>query len=74
MTKGTATELQMRHDHGSNTMPNDFQKEISFLGIKASPSFVREPEDNGVAERFIRPLKRTCCGSVTSRPSTSFAR
>ena len=74
MTKGTATELQMRHDHGSNTMPNDFQKEISFLGIKASPSFVREPEDNGVAERFIRPLRRTCCGSVTSRPSRNFAR
>ena len=24
------------------------------LGIEASPSFVREPEGNGVAERFIR--------------------
>ena len=38
-------------------MSNDFQKEIDFLGIKASPSFVREPEGNGVAERFIRTLK-----------------
>ena len=27
------------------------------LGIEASPSFVREPEGNGVAERFIRTLK-----------------
>ena len=26
-------------------------------GIEASPSFVREPEGNGVAERFIRTLK-----------------
>ena len=27
------------------------------VGIEASPSFVREPEGNGVAERFIRTLK-----------------
>ena len=27
------------------------------LGIEASPSFVREPEGNGVAEQFIRTLK-----------------
>ena len=38
-------------------MSNDFQKEIAFLGIEASPSFLREPEGNGVAERFIRTLK-----------------
>src|SRR5215204_5601247 len=31
--------------------------EIKCLGIEASPSFVREPEGNGVAERFIRTLK-----------------
>jgi hypothetical protein len=30
---------------------------IECLGIEASPSFVREPEGNGVAERFIRTLK-----------------
>jgi len=52
-----ATGLKLRHDHGSNYMSNDFQTEIGFLGIKASPSFVREPEGNGVAERFIRTLK-----------------
>ena len=52
-----ATGLKLRHDHGSNYMSNDFQKEIAFLGIEASPSFVREPEGNGVAERFIRTLK-----------------
>ena len=28
-----------------------------FGGIDSSPSFVREPEGNGVAERFIRTLK-----------------
>ena len=35
----------------------DFQDEIECLGIEASPAFVREPEGNGVAERFIRTLK-----------------
>src|SRR5208283_171302 len=33
------------------------QDEIKCLGIEASPSFVRQPEGNGVAERFIRTLK-----------------
>ena len=28
--------------------------EVAFFGIESSPSFVREPEGNGVAERFIR--------------------
>ncbi len=27
------------------------------MGIESSPSFVRAPESNGVAERFIRTLK-----------------
>lgn len=55
--KKVAAGLKLRHDHGSNYMSNDFQSEIAFLGIEASPSFVREPEGNGVAERFIRTLK-----------------
>ena len=57
VAKDITIELQMRHDHGSNSMTNDFQKETAFLGIKASSSFERQPEGNGVAERFIRPLK-----------------
>ena len=52
-----AAGLKLRHDHGSNYMAHDFQREMHFLGIEASPSFVREPEGNGVAERFIRTLK-----------------
>jgi transposase InsO family protein len=55
--KNVAAGLKLRHDHGSNYMSDDFQAEIAFLGIEASPSFVREPEGNGVAERFIRTLK-----------------
>src|SRR6195256_1980050 len=54
---GVARGLKLRHDHGSNYMSGDFQDEIECLGIEDSPSFVREPEGNGVAERFIRTLK-----------------
>ena len=54
---GVARGLKLRHDHGSNYMSGDFQDEIKCLGIEASPSFVREPEGNGVAERFMRTLK-----------------
>jgi transposase InsO family protein len=54
---GVARGLKLRHDHGSNYMSGDFQDEIECLSIEASPSFVREPEGNGVAERFIRTLK-----------------
>jgi transposase InsO family protein len=55
--KDAARGLALRHDHGSNYMSGDFQAEIAFLGIEGSPSFVRRPEGNGVAERFIRTLK-----------------
>jgi hypothetical protein len=34
-----------------------FPRRNRMPGIEASPSFVREPEGNGVAERFIRTLK-----------------
>ena len=53
---GVARGLKLRHDHGSNYMSGDFQDQIKCLGIEASPSFVREPEGNGVAE-LIRTLK-----------------
>lgn len=55
--RDVAKGLTLRHDHGSNYMARDFQREIAFLGIESSPSFVREPEGNGVAERFFRTLK-----------------
>jgi putative transposase len=52
-----ACGLAIRHDHGSNYLSDDFQRELRFLGMESSPSFVREPEGNGCAERFIRTLK-----------------
>jgi putative transposase len=55
--QGIAAGLAVRHDHGSQYMSGDFQKELRFLGIESSPAFVRAPEGNGCAERFIRTLK-----------------
>ena len=55
--KDIAHGLALRHDHGSQYVSHDFQKELRFLGIEGSPAFVRAPEGNGCAERFIRTLK-----------------
>jgi transposase InsO family protein len=55
--KAIARGLAVRHDHGSQYMSHQFQEEIAFLGIESSPAFVRAPEGNGCAERFIRTLK-----------------
>jgi transposase InsO family protein len=55
--KDVACGLAVRHDHGSQYMSDAFQSELAFLGIESSPAFVRAPEGNGCAERFIRTLK-----------------
>jgi hypothetical protein len=38
-----ASGLELRHDHGSQFVANDFQAEFALLGIVSSPAFVREP-------------------------------
>ena len=55
--KDAADGLAIRHDHGSQYMSRDFQREIAWLGATSSPAFIRAPEGNGCAERFIRTLK-----------------
>ena len=55
--KAIAMGLKLRHDHGSQFMSEAFQEELRFLGIASSPAFVRQPETNGVAERFVKTLK-----------------
>ena len=55
--EGIATGLALRHDHGSQFLSHAYQTELRFLGIRSSPAFLREPEGNGCAERFIRTLK-----------------
>ena len=62
-----ARGLAIRHDHGSQDRSHDFQKEITWLGAASSPAFVRAPEGNGCAERFIRTLKENLLWVSTFR-------
>jgi putative transposase len=55
--KDAARGLAIRHDHGSQYMSRDFQREIARFGATSLPAFIRAPEGNGCAERFIRTLK-----------------
>ena len=57
--KAVARGLAVRHDHGSQYTSDHFQKELTFLGVESSPAFIRSPEGNGCAERFIRTLKES---------------
>jgi transposase InsO family protein len=52
-----AVGVALRHDHGSQFVSHAYQAEVRFLGIESSPAYVREPEGNGCAERFVRTLK-----------------
>lgn len=52
-----AMGVSLRHDCGSAYLSGYFQDEVSFLGLESSPSFIRQPEGNGVVERFFKTLK-----------------
>ena len=49
-------ELKLRSDHGTQYDSNDFKREMEYLGLDMSKSFVRSPESNGCIERFNRTL------------------
>ena len=55
--KDAARGPSLRHDQGSPYMSDHFQKKRACLGIDRSPAFVRAPEGNRGAERFIPALK-----------------
>ena len=64
VAEGAAAGLSIRHDHGSQYMSHDVQREIAWLGATSSPAFVRAPEGSGCAERFIRTLKENPASSA----------
>jgi transposase InsO family protein len=55
--QGIASGLAVRHDHGSQYMSGDFQKETALSRHRKLARLRRAPEGNGCAERFIRTLK-----------------
>ena len=58
--KDVARGLTLRSDWGPQYVADAFRNELAWLGITHSPSFVGEPQCNGVMERFIRTLKEQC--------------
>src|SRR5918995_924599 len=57
LSAGAARGVALRHDHGSDFMADDFQRQARFWGLAPSYAFVGEPETNGVIERLFRTLK-----------------
>jgi transposase InsO family protein len=55
--RGAGQGLSVRLDHGSQYVSDDFLHQLRAWSVAPSFAFVREPETNGVAERFIRTLK-----------------
>jgi transposase InsO family protein len=55
-----ARGLKIRCDWGPQYIADAWINEVKWLGITISPSYVGEPECNGVIERFMRTLKEQC--------------
>lgn len=55
-----ARGLTLRCDWGPQYIAQAWIGEVKWLGITLSPSYVGEPQCNGVVERFIRTLKEQC--------------
>ena len=67
VTRGIARGLALRLDHGSQYLSDHFQNQIDFWGIAPSFAFVRQPQTNGVVERFNRTLKEQAIYGRTFR-------
>ena len=55
--QGIARGVQLRIDHGSQFKSEGFIRQAKYWGISISKGFVKEPETNGVIERFHRTFK-----------------
>jgi transposase InsO family protein len=58
--KDVGRGLKIRCDRGPQYTADAWIAEVKWLGMRISPSYVGEPECNGVMERFIRTLKEQC--------------
>lgn len=56
-SNGICRGLKLRIDHGSQFLSDGFINQARYWGISISKGFVREPETNGVIERFHRTFK-----------------
>jgi putative transposase len=56
-TSMIARGVKLRVDHGSQFLSEGFVNQTRYWGVSISKGFVREPETNGVVERFHRTYK-----------------
>lgn len=56
-SQGIARGLKLRLDHGSQFLSEGLINQARYWGIGISKGFVREPETNGIIERFHRTFK-----------------
>jgi putative transposase len=54
---GAARGITVRADHGPQYISHHFAQQLAYWGIGLSYAFVRQPQGNGVVERFFRTLK-----------------
>jgi putative transposase len=59
--------LSLRMDHGTQYLSDHFQNQLRHFGITSSFAFLKEPETNGVVERFFRTLKEQVLYKETFR-------
>ena len=52
-----ARSLSLRMDHGSQYLSDHFLNQVRYWGIRPSFGLLKEPETNGVVERWNRTLK-----------------
>ena len=58
--KDLARGLRVRCDGGPQSIADAWITEVKWLGITISPTYVGEPQCNGVIEGFMRTLKEQC--------------
>lgn len=58
--KDAARGVKIRCDWGPQYIADAWIAEVKWLGMTITPSYVGEPQCNGVIERFIRTLKEQC--------------
>ncbi|MBW2618678.1 MAG: hypothetical protein JRC92_07360 [Deltaproteobacteria bacterium] len=58
MGDGVKGSAPLKQGRGGEYVSDHFQSGVDFLGLESSPAFVREPQGNGCAERFIQTLKK----------------
>jgi transposase InsO family protein len=67
LVKDVARGLSLRLDHGCQYTSDYFVQQLHYYGLAASFAFVRQPQTNGVVERFFRTLREQAIHGRTFR-------